>query len=101
CPCLGDQYRVVAGARRGHAGADRNPLRGLPGGPEPDPGMSRLAAFPPRLQVVGAADPVEARLLGLHGLAQEIVRRELLVSTEMEVAHGAPIPAATAGYARS
>jgi hypothetical protein len=47
------------------------------------------------LEVVGADDPVEAGLLGEDSLAQELVGRELLVRTEVEVAGGGdalPLP---------
>jgi hypothetical protein len=38
--------------------------------------------FPPRLEVVAAADAVEAGLLGLDRLSQQVVGRELLVGAE-------------------
>src|SRR5205085_12676801 len=64
----------------------RHALRGLAGGAEPHPGVAGLAALPPGLEVVAAADAVEAGALGLDRLAQQVVGRELLVRAEVEVA---------------
>jgi hypothetical protein len=54
--------------------------------------MARLAALPPGLNVVAAADAVEAGAFGLFRLAQEVVGRELLMGAEVEVPHVRRIP---------
>ena len=59
-PRLGDQRPGGSAARGRDPGADRHALGRLPGGAEPDPGVARLARLPPRLEVVAAADAVEA-----------------------------------------
>ncbi|HLL86151.1 MAG TPA: hypothetical protein VK387_02435 [Thermoleophilaceae bacterium] len=69
---------VVAVHRRGDARADRDPLRGLPGRPEHDPGVPRLSRFPPRLKMVAQVEPVEAGALGLDGLSDDVGGGELL-----------------------
>jgi hypothetical protein len=54
--------------------------------------MPGLTRFPPGLQVVAAADPVEPRVLGSDRLSQQLLRRELLVGAEVEVADGYAFP---------
>ena len=85
-PGLRDQHRVIARARRRHPGPQRHALGGLRSRAEPYPGVAGLARLPPRLEVIGAADPVEPGPLGLHRLAEQVVWRELLVGAEVEVA---------------
>jgi DNA ligase D-like protein (predicted 3'-phosphoesterase) len=96
-PGLGDQRRVVARAGGSDPGAEEDPLGRLRGGAEPDPGVAGLAALPPGLEVVAAADPVKAGPLGGDRLAQQVVGRELLVGAKMEVAHAAHLPGWVAG----
>jgi hypothetical protein len=48
--------------------------------------MTGLAGLPPGLEVIAAADAIEARGLRLDRLAQQVIGRELLVGTEVEVA---------------
>ena len=52
--------------------------------------MAGLARLPPGLKVVAAANSVEAGVGCLDRLTQQIIGWELLVSTEMEIAHGRP-----------
>ena len=93
--------RVVALERDGDRRPDRDALGRLRGGAEPDPGVAGVAGLPPRLQVVGAGDPVEPGLLAGDGLRQEVARTELLVRTAEEVAgHRARLPAGAAGENR-
>jgi hypothetical protein len=91
-PGLGDQSGVISGPRRSDAGAEDDALGRLRDGAEPDPGVAGLAALPPGLEVVAATDAVEAGLLGRNRLAQKLVGRELLVGTEVQVAHRLPRP---------
>jgi hypothetical protein len=73
-PGLGEQRRVIARAGRRDAGAERQALGRVAGGAEPDPGVPGLARLPPRLQMVGGGDAVEAGPLGGDGLLEEVVR---------------------------
>jgi len=43
-------------------------------------------------QMIRAADAVEARILGLDRLGQEVVGWKLLMGIEVEVARGPPLP---------
>src|SRR5205085_4318386 len=84
---LRDDRGVVARTGRRDGRAQRHARGRLADGPEPHPRVSGLARLPPRLEVVRAGDAVEARLLGLDGLLQEVVGWELLVCASEEVAN--------------
>src|SRR5215211_370432 len=54
--------------------------------------MARLARLPPGLEMIAAADTVEAGLLSLHRLAQQLLGWELLVCADVEVPGGPAHP---------
>src|SRR4051794_35641033 len=84
-PRLRDQPRVVARAGRRDARAEQDRPRRLPRRAEPRPRVGRLAALPPRLEMVGGREAVEPALLGLDGLAQKVLGREVLLRGLEEV----------------
>jgi hypothetical protein len=70
---------VVPVDRRRDGGAEGDALRDRARRAEPHPRLPGLARLEPGLEMVGAADPVEAGRLAGGSLLQELVRPELLV----------------------
>jgi hypothetical protein len=71
--------RVVPVHERRDAGPYRQPRDRLPDRAEPHPGVARLALGPPRREVIGAADAVEAGFGGSLSLGQRFGGRGHLV----------------------
>jgi hypothetical protein len=80
------QRRVVALQPDGDRRPDRNPFGRLRRGSEPDPGLTRVAGLPPRLEVVRAGDSVEPGLLAGDSLFEQLLRAVLLVHAAEVVA---------------
>jgi len=82
---LRNECRVVALQRNRDRRPDGHALRRLGRSTEPDPGLTGMAGHPPGLEVVGAGDAVETRVLARNGLVEQRARVVLLVHTAEEV----------------